>query len=233
MAIESRTAFKINEGQSSPEEQSGEPFLVEPPTVMNVTAAFMDMPKEVKANVEKARSETVAKLWRVTEQMNILYPDNWTRIASEEILWFQDQLTKALMLELTMAKKQQQKHKHKTQSRTQASQQYFYDHMQRPQKGPFIKQPGEWTFGRGFLYSVSLLTTVGKCNIKILFSDHRPMQCHLILAFITLLSARLQSTQKRSQTKHKRYLAKNFYIEQILVKETLQCIVFVPMSVLE
>ena len=48
----------------------------------------------MKANVEKARSETVAKLWRVTEQMNILYPENWTRIAAEEILWFQDQLTK-------------------------------------------------------------------------------------------------------------------------------------------
>ena len=47
------------------------------------------LPKEVKANVEKARSETVAKLWRVTEQMNILYPENWTRIAAEEILWFQ------------------------------------------------------------------------------------------------------------------------------------------------
>ena len=102
--------------------------------------------------MEKARSETVAKLWRVTEQMNILYPENWTRVASEEILWFQDQLTKAIMLELTS----------KTKWRTQASQQYFYDHMQRPQEGPFISQPGEWTFGRGFLYSVSLLTTVGK-----------------------------------------------------------------------
>ena len=204
MAIESRTAFKINEGHSNPEEQSGEPFLVEPPTVMNVTAAFMDMPKEVKANVEKARSETVAKLWRVTEQMNILYPDNWTRIASEEILWFQDQLTKALMLELTMAKKNQKhQQKHKTQSRTQASQQYFYDHMQRPtSQGPFIKQPGEWTFGRGFLYSVSLLTTVGKCNIKILFfsRSYCPHAISPDRTFITLF-ARLQSTQKKKSDK--------------------------------
>ena len=96
MAIESRIGFKVNDVQSSnqglhkgQENSDNEPFLVEPPTVMNVTAAFMDIPKEVKANVEKARSETVAKLWRVTEQMNILYPDNWTRVASEEILWFQ------------------------------------------------------------------------------------------------------------------------------------------------
>ena len=99
MAIESRTAFKINEGQSGPEEQSGEPFLVEPPTVMNVTAAFMDMPKEVKANVEKARSETVAKLWRVTEQMNILYPENWTRIAAQELATFQETMVNVLVKE--------------------------------------------------------------------------------------------------------------------------------------
>ena len=123
---------------------------------MNVTAAFLEMPKEIKANVEKARSETVAKLWQVTEQMNILYPENWTRIASEQILWFQDQLTKSLVVEFTTKTNSQIK------TRTQASQQYYYDHAQRSENGPFRGQPGEWTFSRGFLYSVSLLTTVGK-----------------------------------------------------------------------
>ena len=149
---ESRTAFAVNS-----EVKDSDPFLVEPPTVMNVTAAFLEMPKEIKANVEKARSETVAKLWQVTEQMNILYPENWTRIASEQILWFQDQLTKSLVVELTS--------KTSKNLRTQASvqqQQFYYDHVQRSQDGPFRGQSGEWTFGRGFLYSVSLLTTVGK-----------------------------------------------------------------------
>lgn len=150
MAIESRAAFKVNQDQDQTDD--GSAVLVEPPTVMNVTAAFMDMPKEVKANVEKARGETVAKLWQVTEQMNILYPENWTSMAAEQILWFQDQLTKALMVELAA----------KRPLKTQASQQFYYDHMQRPQLGPFQAQPGEWTFGRAFLYSVSLLTTVGK-----------------------------------------------------------------------
>lgn len=58
MAIESRTGFKVNENNEDSTETDSSPFLVEPPTVMNVTAAFMDMPKEVKANVEKARFET-------------------------------------------------------------------------------------------------------------------------------------------------------------------------------
>ena len=73
--------------------------VIEPPTVMNVTAVLLDMPPEVRSNVDRARSETVSKLWQVTERMNILYPENWTRIAAEELLWFQDQLSKALTQE--------------------------------------------------------------------------------------------------------------------------------------
>ena len=152
---ESRTAFNVN-----PEAKDDDPFLVEPPTVMNVTAAFLEMPKEIKANVEKARSETVAKLWQITEQMNILYPDNWTKIASKEILWFQDQLTKSLVVELTTKSQN---------TRTQASQQFYYNHGQRSRDGPFSGHQGEWTFGRGFLYSISLLTTVGKFFLKLCY----------------------------------------------------------------
>ena len=57
---------------------------------MNVTSRpTIEIPLEVKRNLERARKETVAKLWQQTEEMNILYPDNWTRLASMEILWFQ------------------------------------------------------------------------------------------------------------------------------------------------
>ena len=73
------------------------------------------------------------------------------------------ELTKAIMLELTTMTKSENSAKSKW--RTQASQKYFYDHVQRPQEGPFVAQSGKWTFGRGFLYSVSLLTTVGKTLI--------------------------------------------------------------------
>ena len=61
----------------------------EGPTVMNITTPLLEMPPEVRQNVDRARSETVSKLWMATEKMNILYPENWTRKAAEEILWFQ------------------------------------------------------------------------------------------------------------------------------------------------
>ena len=58
---------------------------------MNITTPLLEMPPEVRQNVDRARSETVSKLWMATEKMNILYPENWTRKAAEEILWFQGQ----------------------------------------------------------------------------------------------------------------------------------------------
>ncbi len=162
VAIETRSSFSpLNSDSSSDHHEvasktgSDAIVVVEPPTVMNVTAALLDLPVEVKSNVDKARTETVTKLWQVTERMNILYPENWTRVAAEEILWFQDQLTKALMVEFS------------AKSRTQASmqqQQYFYDHAHK-RDGPYHAPLGEWTFGRGLLYSVSLLTTVGKSKM--------------------------------------------------------------------
>ncbi len=38
---------------------------------------------------ERLREETVEKLWRITEELNILYKDNWTALAAREIRNFQ------------------------------------------------------------------------------------------------------------------------------------------------
>ncbi len=46
------------------------------------------------------RQHTVSRLWEMTEQMNILYPKNWTKDAAEEILNFQDLLCRKLALEI-------------------------------------------------------------------------------------------------------------------------------------
>lgn len=60
---------------------------LETPTVMNITV--LDLPSDLRSRVDKARSETVQRLWQATEKMNIFYPENWTRQAMEEMLWFQ------------------------------------------------------------------------------------------------------------------------------------------------
>ena len=110
-------------------------------------AATELLPEALKADMDKTRSQTVTRLWQVTERMNILYPENWTRAASEEILAFQQQLTLALTRQLGCRPKAH----------------VIIDDsplMAEPQARAGIR----WTFARGLLYSVSLLTTIGESN---------------------------------------------------------------------
>ena len=71
LAIETRAA-RTNLGLNGDHEEQRSPEALEAPTVMNVTTALLEMPKEVRNNLEKARNETVTKLWIATEKMNIL-----------------------------------------------------------------------------------------------------------------------------------------------------------------
>ncbi|XP_008178412.2 uncharacterized protein LOC100160366 isoform X1 [Acyrthosiphon pisum] len=77
------------------------------------------------ARNDKLRAQTVEKLWKITEDLNILYRDNWTRLAEEEILKFQDSLI-------------------------------------RKYGGPNqTDRRHRWNFASSFLYSLTLITTIG------------------------------------------------------------------------
>ena len=115
------------------------------------TAALQLLPEALKADVDKIRSQTVTRLWQVTERMNILYPENWTRAAADEILVFQQQLTMALT-------------RHARQQGMVAGSPAVVmdDHGSPLMAEPQARAGIRWTFARGLLYSVSLLTTIGK-----------------------------------------------------------------------
>lgn len=76
---------------------------------------------------EEVRARTVEKLWSITEDLNILYKDNWTRLAAQEVLKFQDTLVRNLR---------------------GGSVYYNYHHHR-------------WSFSSSFLYSLTLITTIG------------------------------------------------------------------------
>ncbi|KAH9632959.1 hypothetical protein HF086_003076 [Spodoptera exigua] len=42
------------------------------------------------------RSKTVERLWSITEDLNILYKENWTKLAAKELLEFQRVLVKSM-----------------------------------------------------------------------------------------------------------------------------------------
>ncbi|UYV71599.1 KCNK18 [Cordylochernes scorpioides] len=51
------------------------------------------------ARVRAMRAETVRKLWNLTAELNVLYRDNWTRLATDELQRFQTDLLHALRRE--------------------------------------------------------------------------------------------------------------------------------------
>ncbi len=162
MAVESRAAVAREEGELV---MVGSAAAVASRNSSTVISSLMDsLPTSTRTEVSKARAETVERLWMVTERMNILYPENWTRRAAEEMLWFQDQLVKAFAREFR-------------ELRSQASKQldgsvasHGGDGMASTTAGPVAAFSKKWTFSRGLLYAVSLLTTVGKSSTTLEFT---------------------------------------------------------------
>ncbi|XP_054257228.1 TWiK family of potassium channels protein 7-like [Macrosteles quadrilineatus] len=86
---------------------------------------------------EESRAKTVENIWDITVSLNILYRENWTRLAAQEITRFQEQLVQKLTEEM-------------------ASRSYSHDPRQ---------QKVDWNLAKAFLYSLTVLTTIGYGNI--------------------------------------------------------------------
>ncbi|XP_067014989.2 potassium channel subfamily K member 18-like [Anabrus simplex] len=87
---------------------------------------------------EDIRSKTVEKLWSITEDLNILYKDNWTRLAAQEVLKFQDTLVRNL-----------RGYRKGSGAAPNGGALYYSHHHHR------------WSFSSSFLYSLTLITTIG------------------------------------------------------------------------
>lgn len=85
-------------------------------------------------------------IWEITEHLNILYRDNWTRLAEQEISRFQDKIVKKITEDM-MANQHSGTHSGNNDRPTE-------------RKVPEY----EWNFAKAFLYSLTVLTTIGKYN---------------------------------------------------------------------
>ena len=84
-------------------------------------STLLDLERSNK-EIDKARLATVKKLWQITEQMNILYPENWTRIAAQELATFQETMVNVLVKEWQKAALPvQQIRTHNDQSKSSSS----------------------------------------------------------------------------------------------------------------
>lgn len=94
---------------------------------------------------EEIRSKTVEKLWSITEDLNILYKENWTRLAAQEVLKFQDTLVRNLKGYGSGGVIV------KTAGGAGNGGSIYYSHHHH-----------RWSFSSSFLYSLTLITTIGK-----------------------------------------------------------------------
>jgi hypothetical protein len=101
----------------------------------------------LKGVADESRTKTVENIWDITVSLNILYRDNWTRLAAQELSRFQDQLVQRLTEEMSL--------QHGTQPSGAGRE-------QQTQERRLNSSPYEWNFARAFLYSLTVLTTIGE-----------------------------------------------------------------------
>ncbi|XP_026728075.1 potassium channel subfamily K member 18-like [Trichoplusia ni] len=86
------------------------------------------------------RSQTVESIWEITVSLNILYKENWTRLAAQEIARFQEKLVARVAADVSAQ----------------------YGGARALESAPaLVVDDYEWNFAKAFLYSLTVLTTIG------------------------------------------------------------------------
>lgn len=121
----------------------------------NLTAAWT----AAAAAIDQSRTRTVETIWEITVNLNILYRENWTRLASQELNRFQEDLIRRLTQQMEIESAAVSYH-------TGSS--GVIDHGGGGSgDDSSVDGPFEWNMATSFLYCLSILTTIGKCVLQI------------------------------------------------------------------
>lgn len=95
-----------------------------------------------------ARSRAVENIWDITVSLNILYRENWTRLAAQEILKFQNELVHRVTTEMAS----QYGVSYREMALGEFGGSDFSNHY----------EEHEWNLALAFFYSLTVLTTIGR-----------------------------------------------------------------------
>ncbi|XP_036339419.1 signaling mucin MSB2-like [Rhagoletis pomonella] len=132
-----------------------------------VTSAHLAL----SADTQEVRQRTIENIWDITVSLNILYKENWTKLAALEIAKFQDQLIKRLNEDALLQLSHEMDGGLAGASGSGAAiagnspaTEAVLLHTHGGQYG-HGNGPHEWNFAKAFLYSLTVLTTIGYGNI--------------------------------------------------------------------
>ena len=135
--------------------------------------AFMSIEKEdvndTFMQAARERDNCVQRLWRITEQFNVLSRDNWTAAVQMEIVYYQEEIVKLV--------------------------QEGYDSHNYTSDVPSTEGPStgtQWSFSAAFLYCLTVITTIGNQCLRYLLT--LPCFSELLTCFST--SSSLGSIKK-------------------------------------
>jgi hypothetical protein len=105
--------------------------------------------------------QVLDKLWDITENLNILYKENWTRLAAGEIYRFHETMYLWMKKDCNNRRKSQEmtavQQQHATTAATPRGPAAGQQHRQNTVK---------WNYPTAFLYALSVITTLGKWSLK-------------------------------------------------------------------
>ncbi|XP_035776325.1 uncharacterized protein LOC118458189 [Anopheles albimanus] len=142
--MQQRTLASTNRHQKQQQQQQQQPINHHG----RHDTANLTFPQLILLEAVEARQKTVENIWDITVSLNILYRENWTRLASMEIARFQEQFVNRLLEEMT-----QMNNMHHAAVAGAGGSGTNHDLA--------YGQDNNWTFARAFLYSLTILTTIG------------------------------------------------------------------------
>lgn len=109
------------------------------------------------AEQEQMTRQVLDRLWDITENLNILYKENWTRLAAEEVNRLHESMRQQLIQAVAIGNRA--KAGGNCSISKSSTQSMVHQQQQQQSSGP---SSVKWNYPTAFLYALSVITTLGE-----------------------------------------------------------------------